>query len=160
MWATREALSSYTYHLLSVGSFTYLISGLTQAQNIANVPRGNTTLYSETWLLLMQMTQVWSLGWDDPLKKEVATHSSVLAWKIPWTEESGRLQSMGSQSCTWLRKQAHMHSEIYEVSAESTTVFPEHLWILFYSPALNFQVCLHQSDKKQLTSLRLQLPEF
>ena len=42
-------------------------------------------------------TQVWSLGWEDPLEKKMATHSSTLAWKIPWTEERGRLQSMGSQ---------------------------------------------------------------
>ena len=45
----------------------------------------------------MQETQVWSLGWEDPLEKEMATHSSVLAWRIPWTEEPGGLQSMGSQ---------------------------------------------------------------
>ena len=45
----------------------------------------------------MQETQVRSLGWDDPLEKEMATHSSTLAWKIPWTEEPGRLQSMGLQ---------------------------------------------------------------
>ena len=45
----------------------------------------------------MQETGVWSLGWEDPLEKEMATHSSILAWKIPWTEEPGRLQSMGSQ---------------------------------------------------------------
>ena len=44
----------------------------------------------------MQETQVRSLGGEDPLKKEMATHSSTLAWKIPW-EEPGRLQSMGSQ---------------------------------------------------------------
>ena len=42
-------------------------------------------------------TRVQSLGWEDPLEKEMVTHSSTLAWKIPWTEESGRLQSMGSQ---------------------------------------------------------------
>ena len=42
-------------------------------------------------------TQVRSLGWEDPLEKEMATHSSNLAWKIPWTEETGRLQSMGLQ---------------------------------------------------------------
>ena len=42
-------------------------------------------------------TRVQSLGWEDPLEKEMATHSSTLAWKIPWTEEPGRLQSMGSQ---------------------------------------------------------------
>ena len=45
----------------------------------------------------VQETQVQSLGWDDPLEKDMATHSSILALKIPWTEESGRLQSIGSQ---------------------------------------------------------------
>ena len=45
----------------------------------------------------MQETQVQFLGWDDPLEKEVATHSSILACRIPWTEEPGGLQSMGSQ---------------------------------------------------------------
>ena len=45
----------------------------------------------------MWETQVQSLGWEDPLEKKVATHSSTLAWKIPWTEEPGRLQSMRSQ---------------------------------------------------------------
>ena len=43
----------------------------------------------------MQETQVRSLGWEDPLEKEMATYSSILAWKIPWMEEHGRLQSMG-----------------------------------------------------------------
>ena len=44
----------------------------------------------------MQETQVGSLGWKDYLEKEMATHSSILAWEIPWTEEAGRLQSIGS----------------------------------------------------------------
>ena len=48
----------------------------------------------------MQQTKVRSLGWEDPLEEGTATHSSVLAWKIPWTEEPGRLQSMGSQRDT------------------------------------------------------------
>ena len=48
-------------------------------------------------LLTMQETWVQSLGWEDPLEKEMATHSSILAWKIPWPEEPGRLQSMESQ---------------------------------------------------------------
>ena len=57
---------------------------------------------AEQWRMVrclptMRETRVWSLGWEDPLKKEMATHSSTLAWKIPWTEERGRLQSMGSQ---------------------------------------------------------------
>ena len=44
------------------------------------------------------MREMWvqSLGWEDPLEKEMATHSNILAWKILWTEEPGRLQSMGS----------------------------------------------------------------
>ena len=45
----------------------------------------------------MRETRVWFLGWEDPLKKEMAIHSSTLAWKIPWMEEPDRLQSMGSQ---------------------------------------------------------------
>ena len=46
----------------------------------------------------MQETWVWSLGWEDPLEQGMATHSSTLAWEIPWTEEPGGLQSMGSQT--------------------------------------------------------------
>ena len=48
-------------------------------------------------LSTMQETQVQSLGQEDPLEKEMAIHSSTLAWKIPWTEKPGRLQSMGLQ---------------------------------------------------------------
>ena len=54
------------------------------AQTIKNLPE-------------MQDTWVRSLGWEDLLKKEMATHSGILAWRIPWIEESGRLLSMGSQ---------------------------------------------------------------
>ena len=49
----------------------------------------------------MRETPVQSLGWEDPLEKDTTTHSSTIAWKIPWTEEPGRLQFMGSQS--WSR---------------------------------------------------------
>ena len=55
------------------------------AQMVKNLP-----VAQETW--------VQSLGREDPLEKEMATHSSVLAWRIPWTEEPGGLQSMGSQT--------------------------------------------------------------
>ena len=48
-------------------------------------------------LSAMPETHVWSLGWEDPLEKEMATHSSILSWNIPWTEEPDRLESMGSQ---------------------------------------------------------------
>ena len=54
------------------------------AQSVKNLPA-------------VQETQVRSLGWEDPLEKEMATHSSILAWKISWIEEPGGLQSMGSQ---------------------------------------------------------------
>ena len=49
-------------------------------------------------LPVMWETQVRSLGREDPLEKEMATHSSIIAWRIPWIEEPGRLQSMASQS--------------------------------------------------------------
>ena len=48
-------------------------------------------------LSTMRETQVRSLGWEDPLEKEMAIHSNTLAWKIPWMEKRGRLQSTGSQ---------------------------------------------------------------
>ena len=69
----------------SLVSITSYLSSIFVAQKVKCLPS-------------MQETQVWSLGWEDPLEKEMATHSSTLAWKIPWTEEPSRLQSMGSQS--------------------------------------------------------------
>ena len=48
-------------------------------------------------LSTMQETWVRSLGWEDPLEKEIVTHSGILAWRIPWTKEPGRLQPTGSQ---------------------------------------------------------------
>ena len=53
-------------------------------------------------------TRVLSLGQEDPLEKGMATHSSILAWRIPWTEEPGRLQSMGSQ-----KSQTYINNIIY-----------------------------------------------
>ena len=55
----------------------------------------------------MQETWVWSLGQEDPLEEEMATHSSVLAWEIPWTEKLGGLQSMGSP------RVEHTHAHFY-----------------------------------------------
>ena len=58
-----------------------------------------TSLVAQMVKHLPTMRETWvrSLGWEDPLEKEMATHSHILAWKIPWTEDPGRLQSMGSQ---------------------------------------------------------------
>ena len=60
---------------------------------------GGASLVAQTVKSLpaRQETRVQSLGWEDPLEKEMATHSSILAWEIPWTEEPGRLQSVGSR---------------------------------------------------------------
>ena len=59
----------------------------------------NTSLVAQMvkCLSTMQETRVRSLGWEDPLEKEMAVYSRTIAWKVPWTEEPGRLQSMGSQ---------------------------------------------------------------
>ena len=64
----------------------------------------------------MQETWVQSLGWEDPLEKGMATHSRILAWKIPWTEEPGGLQSMEWQRVghNW-SKLTHMHTFLYSI---------------------------------------------
>ena len=65
----------------------------------AGINIGGASLVAQLVKILpaVQETWVWSLGWEDPLEKEMATHSSIIAWKISWTEEPGELQSMGSQ---------------------------------------------------------------
>ena len=70
-------------HYLPVCSNSCALTSLI-AQSVENLPARQ-----ETW--------VWFLGQEDPLEKEMAIHSNILAWRIPWTEESGRLQSMGSR---------------------------------------------------------------
>ena len=72
---SQKRLSNFQFHFFG---------GFLVAQLVKNLPA-----VQETW--------VRSLGWEDSLEKEVATHSSILAWKISWTEEPGGLQSMGSQ---------------------------------------------------------------
>ena len=57
----------------------------------------------------IQETQAQSLGGEDPLEEEMATHPSILLWEIPWTEEPGGLQSMGSQRVRWDRATEHTH---------------------------------------------------
>ena len=72
----------------------------------------------------MQEMLVQSLGWKDPLEKEMVTHSSLLAWRIPWTEEPGRLQSMGSQVLdTTERLNTYIHQ---------STKFLKRTYSLFY----------------------------
>ena len=61
----------------------------------------------------MQETWVLSVGWEDPLEKERAAHSSILAWRIPWTEKPGGSQSMGSQK-NWTRLSDKQQQQIEE----------------------------------------------
>ena len=76
-------------------------------------PKKRTSLVAQTVKRLptVQETRVQCLGQEDPLEKEMATHSSTLAWKIPWTEEPGRLQSMGSQRVghDWATSHTYIH---------------------------------------------------
>ena len=94
-------------------------------------PRG---LSGKESLLPMQEPQgtwIWSLGWEDPLEKEMATHSSIRAWEIPWTEEPGGLQSMGSQSRTWLNQ--HVHGHIVLIRIENIARYRITLYYLLQS---------------------------
>ena len=75
--------SNSKIRLINLSSPTSLTASLV-AQTVKNLPA-------------MQETQVQSLGWKDPLEEGMATHSRILAWEIPWSEEPGGLQSMGSQ---------------------------------------------------------------
>ena len=70
------------YHLFFLEGDTFFLPLV--AQSVKKLPA-------------MQETMIQSLGWEDPQEKGMATHSSILAWRIPWTEEPGALQSMGSQ---------------------------------------------------------------
>ena len=90
----------------------------------------------------MQETRIQSLGWEDPLEKEMAIHSTTLAWKIPRTEERGRLQSTGSQSRTrlsnftfcnyhWLPNIPQIFGSAFEVIAEAS---PKCLSALIHVP--------------------------
>ena len=86
------------------------------AQMVKNMP---TML--ETW--------VWSLDWEDPLEKEMTTHSSILAWRIPWAEEPGRLLSMGLQAVghDWATKHKYSHLNL---TTGKTIVLPAKVFIV------------------------------
>ena len=91
-------------------------------------------------LPIMQETQVWYLGWEDPLEKEMATHSSILAWEIPWTEEPGGLQSIGVAKS---RTQLSSWAGIYTFSLYSFTSKCKYIFILFYWSVIDLQCCVN-----------------
>ena len=71
---------------------------------------GGTVIKNLPVMQKIQKTRVWSLGWEDPLEKEMATHSNILAWEILWTEESGGLQSIGLERVghNWATEHTHI----------------------------------------------------
>ena len=79
--------------------FCILIWGVVTDQQVKNLPAMQET----------QKTWVQSLGWEDSLKKEMATLSSILAWRVPWTEEPGRLQSMDCKGSDTTEQLTHTH---------------------------------------------------
>ena len=139
----QQSLFCFWYHFLTFGNKLLLmsksrnslslypfISSLTQIcfwENICTLKyyiltsSGSSSLVTQMvkHLPTMWETQVWSLGWEDPLEKEMATHSSTLAWKIPWMEECCGLQYMGSQRvrhnwATFLHFWKYLHFKIYK----------------------------------------------
>ena len=94
-WTAVYGVSQSQTRLKRLSSSSSIL--LNQMQ--VHAPMHSTSLVAQMGkhLPTMRETQVRSLGWEDTLEKEMATHSSTLAWKIPWMEEPGRLQSMGSQ---------------------------------------------------------------
>ena len=85
------------------------------AQTVKNLP-----VVWETW--------VWSLGWEDSLEKRMATHPSIIAWRIPWTEEPGRLQSMGSQRVGQYWGTNTFTLICMKSESESHSLMPHSLW--------------------------------
>ena len=89
-WKSEKGISSSYRSLISPGQNTL---------NVEFSPRGlHLVSQMVKSLPAMQETHVQSLGWEDPLEKEIVIHSSILAWKIPWMEEAGRPQSTGPKS--------------------------------------------------------------
>ena len=81
-------------------------------------------------LSAMQETQVWSLGQEHSLEKGIATHSSILAWRIPWREEAGGPQSMGHKELDmteWLSLTMHMYVYVYMYMHIYTYIFKPHM---------------------------------
>ena len=77
----------------------------------------------------MQETQLQSLGWEDPLEQETATHSSIFAWEIPWTEKPGRLQSMGPQRVGHDWAGTKSTYSLFAVTEQKKTTSAEHGWL-------------------------------
>ena len=103
---------------LLISHLTVLASRTSWHWFLSSAPTASLVVHMVKNLPTMRETWVWFLGQEDPLEKGMATHSSILAWRIPWTEETGWLQSMGSQRVrhNW----ASNTSSVNEVSTSPT----------------------------------------
>ena len=123
--------------LLKCSSFLTMLRGRPRASQLVQMVKNLATM-QETW--------VWSLDWEDPLEKEIATHSSILAWRIPWTKDPGGLESMGSQRIiryNWVTHsfppgEAH-RKNIGKKYAKVWTVLPMDIIFSFLQHVLYFQ---------------------
>ena len=87
---------------LLISHLTVLASRTSWHWFLSSAPTASLVVHMVKNLPAVQETQVQSMGWEDPLKEEMATQSSILDWRIPWTEEAGGLHSMVTQSRAWL----------------------------------------------------------
>ena len=116
---------------LYLSSFLFL-RALSPIWSSFNNERASLIAQLVNHLPAVQETWVRFLGQEDPLEKEMATHSSILAWRIPWTEEPDRLQSMGSQESgtTWQLNQPQRVSWVNIETVQGSFSFPTILWAL------------------------------
>jgi len=114
----------------------------------------------------LQETWVWSLGWEDPLEEGMATHSSIPAWSIPWTEKPGGLLSMGSQRVghDWVTRQKHNDGSRNSKNHEIGLWFPVpaalcqqpqiwHQHSCFWTPVLLLKGCVSFMKSLKLSEL-------
>ena len=90
-------VSTKSSNIFHHNSNIYLLYKVVRAKNYSSIVYLSLVAQMVKNLPAMRETWVPSLGWEDPLEKGMATHSSILAWRIPWTEEPGGVQSIGSQ---------------------------------------------------------------
>ena len=102
--------------------------------------RASLVAYMVKSLPILQETQVQSLVWEDPLEEEMATHSRILAWKIPWTEEPGRLQSRGLQRVE--------HSSV--TTLHFTSLLVQEFWEQIMQIILRFPIVVESLSHVQL----------
>ena len=121
-WATVHGVTKSWTWLRWLSTPTSRVEGFPGGSLVKNLPA-----MPEMW--------VWSLSWEDPLEEDIATHSSILGWKIPWTEESGGLQSMGSQEFDTTIATKHIHTSRIEYEDRCPSLW-SFMWGGYHWPIL------------------------